>query len=308
MAKLKDKILENEKEIFQKLFDLNKKIYKLYQRLINEPENYKKIVDYITICREVEENLYNELDYERLNIYLRYIDVKFLKEITDYDITLADFYELAIKKRIYTRLKYKDEDSLLQLLEDNKDYYQDDVYQKILFAKMLDEDFKGLYVYFINELLKDKRSNRFKKKLEKAKYLMCFINPILEEDLIINQCKTFVNCFSIASVTDISDEDTTKLVNIYIVHYLKKYFKLLLKIKNEEYQDKDTYFKALLYEALIKSCYEMNGNLVIREDESIKDIVGNERSKETIRRIIENKDSYDYYKLKPERYDHESSK
>ena len=178
MAKLKDKILENEKEIFQKLFDLNKKIYKLYQRLINEPENYKKIVDYITICREVEENLYNELDYERLNIYLRYIDVKFLKEITDYDITLADFYELAIKKRIYTRLKYKDEDSLLQLLEDNKDYYQDDVYQKILFAKMLDEDFKGLYVYFINELLKDKRSNRFKKKLEKAKYLMCFINPI----------------------------------------------------------------------------------------------------------------------------------
>ena len=137
MAKLKDKILESEKEIFQKLFDLNKKIYKLYQRLINEPENYEKIVDYITICREVEENLYNELDYERLNIYLRYIDVKFLKEITDYDITLADFYELAIKKRIYTRLKYKDEDSLLQLLEDNKDYYQDDVYQKMRFCMLM---------------------------------------------------------------------------------------------------------------------------------------------------------------------------
>ena len=56
-----EKLNENEKEVFQKLFDLNKKIYKLYENLINSKnqEEYNKNKSYFVICLEIEDELYN---------------------------------------------------------------------------------------------------------------------------------------------------------------------------------------------------------------------------------------------------------
>ena len=301
MRKMENKILENEKKILQELFDLNKKIYKLYQKLINEPENSEKIIDYLNICFELEESYYDKLDNNRLDIYLNYIDVKFLKEIDDYNITISDFYELSLKKRIYARLEGMKEETILQALENNG-YSLDSDYLKIIYSKILDEDFKSLYIYFINELTKDDNNKEFKRKLEKAKYLMCFLNPNLE-NIIINQDKTFVSSFLFKNIKNISDDNAKILVNTYINHYLMKYFELFLSIKDENFENRDIYFKSLLYIALIKTCYEMNDDIKINEKN-----VDNSKSKEILKKIKENKGSYDFIKLDVERHGYESSR
>ena len=118
-----EKLNENEKEVFQKLFDLNKKIYKLYENLINSKnqEEYNKNKSYFVICLEIEDELYKKLDFSNIINYVNYINNDFISKISDYDITISNFYEFALLKRTYNKLILKGRDIDIQYIESEND-------------------------------------------------------------------------------------------------------------------------------------------------------------------------------------------
>lgn len=305
-----EKLNENEKEVFQKLFDLNKKIYKLYKNLINSKnqEEYKKTKSYFAICLEMEDELYKKLNFSNIRNYVSYIDNDFISEISDYDITISNFYEFALLKRTYNKLILKGRDINIQHIEIENDYQEEEEKNrvKLILSTVVDEDFKNLYIFFLNDWNKKIRNEKIKKKLKKAMYLMYFLNPNLEKDFLENdKPNNYISSYSSKDILNITDDCFEKLIFKYETKYLKKYFNLLFNVKNSEYDKEDNASKILLYDSLIKSCLEMN-NINLNYDKAKTS--NNDISIHMFENIIKNRNTYGIIKLKTEGITNESSK
>ncbi len=304
------KLNENEKEVFQKLFDLNKKIYKLYENLINSKnqEEYEKNKSYFTICLEMEDELYKKLDFSNIGDYVSYISNNFISKISDYDITISNFYEFSLQKRIYNKLILKGRDLDIQCIEIIDDIQEDDEKNRanLILSTVLDEDFKNLYIFFLNDWIKKIRNKKIKRKLKKAMYLMYFLNPNLEKNFLENdKPNNFISSYFSKDILYITDDSFKKLMNIYETKYLKKYFNLLFNVKDSEYDKEDNALKILLYNSLIKSCLEMhNINLNYNRVKTSE----NDISIHMFEDIIKNRNTYGIVKLRTEGITYESSK
>ena len=159
-----EELTKEEIEIFEKLITLNKKTLKLYEQLINKPDEYEKIIDYLSICLELENDLYNKLDYSRTEYYLEYLNLDFFKNKFDYDIAISMDLDKASIKRIYTIIMTKENDDIIKNIENN-DYSTEDVHNSLILARTIDEDFKRLFAFFLDDLIKQEPNEEFKIKL-----------------------------------------------------------------------------------------------------------------------------------------------
>ncbi|MCI5701335.1 MAG: hypothetical protein MR266_00965 [Erysipelotrichaceae bacterium] len=305
-----EKLNENEKEVFQKLFDLNKKIYKLYENLINSKnqEEYNKNKSYFVICLEIEDELYKKLDFSNIRNYVNYINNDFISKISDYDITISNFYEFALLKRTYNKLILKGRDIDIQYIESENDLQEELEKSRVnlIFSTVLDVDFKNLYIFFLNDWIKKLRNEKIKKKLKKAMYLMYFLNPNLEKDFLENdKPNNYISSYFSKDISNITDTSFKKLLSMYETKYLKKYFNLLFNIKDSEYDKEDNALKILLYDSLIKSCLEMH-NIKLNYDKAKTS--DNDISIHMFENIIKNRNTYGIIKLKTEGITYESSK
>ena len=304
------KLNENEKEVFQKLFDLNKKIYKLYENLINSKsqEEYEKNKSYFTICLEMEQDLYKKLDFSNIGNYVNYISNNFISKISDYDITISNFYEFALLKRTYNKLILKGRDIDIQGIEIIDDLQEDDEKNRVnlILSTVLDEDFKNLYIFFLNDWIKKLKNKEIKNKLKKSMYLMYFLNSNLEKNFLENdKPNTYISSYFSKDLLNITDTCFEELISKYIHKYLKKFFNLLFNVKDSEYENKDNALKILLYDSLIKSCLEMH-NINLNYD-SVK-TSNNDISIHMLEKIIKNRNTYGIVKLRTEGITYESSK
>ena len=305
-----EKLNENEKEVFQKLFDLNKKIYKLYENLINSKsqEEYEKNKSYFTICLEMEDELYKKLDFSNIGNYVNYINNNFISKISDYDITISNFYEFALLKRTYNKLILKGRDINIQGIEIIDDLQEDDEIKRVnlILSTVLDEDFKNLYIFFLNDWIKKIKNKEIKNKLKKAMYLMYFLNSNLEKNFLENdKPNAYISSYFSKDILNITDTCFEELINKYIHKYLKKFFNLLFNVKDSEYENKENAIKILLYDSLIKSCLEMC-NINLNYD-SVK-ASNNDISIHMLEKIIKNRNTYGIVKLRTEGITYESSK
>ena len=305
-----EKLNENEKEVFQKLFDLNKKIYKLYENLINSKnqEEYNKNKSYFVICLEIEDELYKKLDFSNIINYVNYINNDFISKISDYDITISNFYEFALLKRTYNKLILKGRDIDIHYIESENDLQEELEKSRVnlIFSTVLDVDFKNLYIFFLNDWIKKLRNEKIKNKLKKAMYLMYFLNPNLEKDFLENdKPNNYISSYFSKDISNITDTSFKKLLSMYETKYLKKYFNLLFNIKDSEYDKEDNALKILLYDSLIKSCLEMH-NINLNYDKAKTS--DNDISIHMFENIIKNRNTYGIIKLKTEGITYESSK
>lgn len=301
-----EELTKEEIEIFEKLITLNKKILKLYEQLVNKPDEYEKIIDYLSICLDLENDLYKKLDYSKTEYYLEYLNLDFFKNKFDYDIAISMDLDKASIKRIYTIIMTKENDDIIKNIENN-DYSTEDVHNSLILARTIDEDFKRLFAFFLDDLIKQEPNEEFKVRLAKIKYLIYFLNPNLEKELIFKEEKTFINTFLTADILNANLDDTKKLIITYIIRNLKKYLVLLINTKDEDYQDKDKYFNTLVYEALIKAWLEMSYTKINFSKYKDTD-TNNEKSKNIIQKIVKNRNTYGIIKLRTERIKYESSK
>ena len=298
-------ITREERIIFQDIFNLNKKIAKLYNRLTNLEINqlidtleYKNIKKYISICQEVENELYQKLDCDKFPIYLDYLQKNLYDNISDYDVICSDFEDLILHKRIYNRISSMETSLIIEdIQKENSDTLDS---QRIMLVNTIHEDFLNLFIFFLNDFINNPIFNKYKEDLIKAKYKVYFLNNQLEKMFLQNSTQdNIINCFSTADLLTIEQKELHHLVYIYINKYIKKYFPNLLEITDDMYQDDEKVRLSLLYQALIKSSLEIS-NLDFRihkQDGEISNIM----SKNILENIKDNRGSYHLIKLRSER-------
>lgn len=298
-------ITREERIIFQDIFNLNKKIAKLYNRLTNLEINqlidtleYKNIKKYISICQEVENELYQKLDCDKFPIYLDYLQKNLYDNISDYDVICSDFEDLILHKRIYNRISSMETSLIIEDIQNENDDTLDS--QRIMLVNTIHEDFLNLFIFFLNDFLNNPIFNKYKEDLIKAKYQVYFLNNQLEKMFLQNSTQdNIINCFSTADLLTIEQKELHHLVYIYINKYIKKYFPKLLEITDDMYKDDEKVRLSLLYQALIKSSLEIS-NLDFRIHEQDREI-SNIMSKNILENIKDNLGSYHLIKLRSER-------
>ena len=298
-------ITREERIIFQDIFNLNKKIAKLYNRLTNLEINqlidtleYKNIKKYISICQEVENELYQKLDCYKFPIYLDYLQKNLYDNISDYDVICSDFEDLILHKRIYNRISSIETSLIIEDIQKENDDSLDS--QRIMLVNTIHEDFLNLFIFFLNDFINNPIFNKYKEDLIKAKYKVYFLNNQLEKMFLQNSTQdNIINCFSTADLLTIEQKELHHLVYIYINKYIKKYFPKLLEITDDMYKDDEKVRLSLLYQALIKSSLEIS-NLDFRIHEQDGEI-SNRMSKNILENIKDNRGSYHLIKLRSER-------
>ena len=298
-------ITREERIIFQDIFNLNKKIAKLYNRLTNLEINqlidtleYKNIKKYISICQEVENELYQKLDCDKFPIYLDYLQKNLYDNISDYDVICSDFEDLILHKRIYNRISSMETSLIIEDIQKENDDTLDS--QRIMLVNTIHEDFLNLFIFFLNDFINNPIFNKYKEDLIKAKYKVYFLNNQLEKMFLQNSTQdNIINCFSTADLLTIEQKELHHLVYIYINKYIKKYFPKLLEITDDMYKDDEKVRLSLLYQALIKSSLEIS-NLDFRIHEQDGEI-SNRMSKNILENIKDNRGSYHLIKLRSER-------
>ena len=298
-------ITREERIIFQDIFNLNKKIAKLYNRLTNLEINqlidtleYKNIKKYISICQEVENELYQKLDCDKFPIYLDYLQKNLYDNISDYDVICSDFEDLILHKRIYNRISSMETSLIIEdIQKENSDTLDS---QRIMLVNTIHEDFLNLFIFFLNDFINNPIFNKYKEDLIKAKYQVYFLNNQLEKMFLQNSTQNnIINCFSTADLLTIEQKELHHLVYIYINKYIKKYFSKLLELTDDMYKDDEKVRLSLLYQALIKSSLEIS-NLDFRIHEQDGEI-SNRMSKNILENIKDNRGSYHLIKLRSER-------
>lgn len=298
-------ITREERIIFQDIFNLNKKIAKLYNKLTDLEINqlidtleYKNIKKYISICQEVENELYQKLDCDKFPIYLDYLQKNLYDNISDYDVICSDFEDLILHKRIYNRISSMETSLIIEDIQNENDDTLDS--QRIMLVNTIHEDFLNLFIFFLNDFINNPIFNQYKEDLIKAKYQVYFLNNQLEKMFLQNSTRdNIINCFSTADLLTIEQKELHHLVYIYINKYIKKYFPKLLEITDDMYQDDEKVKLSLLYQALIKSSLEIS-NLDFRIQEQDGEI-SNIMSKNILENIKDNRGSYHLIKLRSER-------
>ena len=298
-------ITREERIIFQDIFNLNKKIAKLYNRLTNLEINqlidtleYKNIKKYISICQEIENELYQKLDCDKFLIYLEYLQEDLYDNISDYDVICSDFEDLILHKRIYNRISSMETSLIIEdIQKENSDTLDS---QRIMLVNTIHEDFLNLFIFFLNDFINNPIFNKYKEDLIKAKYKVYFLNNQLEKMFLQNSTQdNIINCFSTADLLTIEQKELHHLVYIYINKYIKKYFPNLLEITDDMYKDDEKVRLSLLYQALIKSSLEIS-NLDFRIHEQDGEI-SNIMSKNILENIKDNRGNYHLIKLRSER-------
>ena len=298
-------ITREERIIFQDIFNLNKKIAKLYNKLTNLEINqlidtleYKNIKKYISICQEVENELYQKLDCDKFPIYLDYLQKNLYDNISDYDVICSDFEDLILHKRIYNRISSMETSLIIEDIQKENDDTLDS--QRIMLVNTIHEDFLNLFIFFLNDFINNPIFNKYKEDLIKAKYKVYFLNNQLEKMFLQNSTRdNIINCFSTADLLTIEQKELHHLVYIYINKYIKKYFPKLLEITDDMYKDDEKVRLSLLYQALIKSSLEIS-NLDFRIQEQDGGI-SNRISKNILENIKDNRGNYHLIKLRSER-------
>ena len=298
-------ITREERIIFQDIFNLNKKIAKLYNKLTDLEINqlidtleYKNIKKYISICQEIENELYQKLDCDKFFIYLEYLQEDLYDNISDYDVICSDFEDLILHKRIYNCILSMETSLIIEDIQNENDDTLDS--QRIMLVNTICEDFLNLFIFFLNDFINNPIFNQYKKDLIKAKYKVYFLNNQLEKMFLQNSTQdNIINCFSTADLLTIEQKELHHLVYIYINKYIKKYFSKLLEITDDMYKDDEKVRLSLLYQSLIKSSLEIS-NIDFRiksQDGEISNII----SKNILENIKDNRGSYHLIKLKSER-------
>lgn len=256
----------NEKNVLNKLYNITNSIKDLYFKLITlelngkkNSEEYKKILDYLSMTRELEEKYMYEID--DCNKYLSYFEKNMYGVNEMNAITEGNYLYLKEFRIIGNLLIYRD--------ENNKD-------ETILNEAIL-KDIMLMFIKNLDMCIK-KTTNKFlKEKLIYTIYSLIYSNKNIETDLLYYNFNFELDNISksnyIAYLLNIDNKKYNKKFMSYILDFTNNAMKYITK--NTYNFDKDNQIILFLKENIIKSC---------------KDLCSNEKELERQKELV---DSYD---------------
>lgn len=256
----------NEKNVLNKLYNITNSIKDLYFKLITlelngkkNSEDYKKILDYLSMTRELEKKYMYEID--DCNKYLSYFEKNMYGVNEMNAITEGNYLYLKEFRIIGNLLIYRD--------ENNKD-------ETILNEAIL-KDIMLMFIKNLDMCIK-KTTNKFlKEKLIYTIYSLIYSNKNIETDLLYYNFNFELDNISksnyIAYLLNVDNKKYNKKFMCYILNFTNNAMKYITK--NTYNFDKDNQIILFLKENIIKSC---------------KDLCSNEKELERQKELV---DSYD---------------
>lgn len=256
----------NEKNVLNKLYNITNSIKNLYFKLITlelngkkNSEDYKKILDYLSMTRELEKKYMYEID--DCNKYLSYFEKNMYGVNEMNAITEGNYLYLKEFRIIGNLLIYRD--------ENNKN-------ETILNEAIL-KDIMLMFIKNLDMCIK-KTTNKFlKEKLIYTIYSLIYSNKNIETDLLYYNFNFELDNISksnyIAYLLNIDNKKYNKKFMSYILDFTNNAMKYITK--NTYNFDEENQIILFLKENIIKSC---------------KDLCSNEKELERQKELV---DSYD---------------
>ena len=256
----------NEKNVLNKLYNITNSIKDLYFKLITlelngkkNNEDYKKILDYLSMTRELEEKYMNEID--DCNKYLSYFEKNMYGVNEMNAITEGNYLYLKEFRIIGNLLIYRD--------ENNKN-------ETILNEAIL-KDIMLMFIKNLDMCIK-KTTNKFlKEKLIYTIYSLIYSNKNIETDLLYYNFNFELDNISksnyIAYLLNVDNKKYNEKFMWYILDFTNNAMKYITK--NTYNFDDENQIIIFLKENIIKSC---------------KDLCSNEKELERQKELV---DSYD---------------
>lgn len=256
----------NEKNVLNKLYNITNSIKDLYFKLITlelngkkNSEDYKKILDYLSMTRELEKKYMYEID--DCNKYLSYFEKNMYGVNEMNAITEGNYLYLKEFRIIGNLLIYRDENNKNETIL-NEAILKDVI---LMFIKNLDMCIK-------------KTTNKFlKEKLIYTIYSLIYSNKNIETDLLYYNFNFELDNISksnyIAYLLNVDNKKYNKKFMCYILNFTNNAMKYITK--NTYNFDDENQIILFLKENIIKSC---------------KDLCSNEKELERQKELV---DSYD---------------
>lgn len=256
----------NEKNVLNKLYNITNSIKDLYFKLITlelngkkNSEDYKKILDYLSMTRELEKKYMYEID--DCNKYLSYFEKNMYGVNEMNAITEGNYLYLKEFRIIGNLLIYRD--------ENNKN-------ETILNEAIL-KDIMLMFIKNLDMCIK-KTTNKFlKEKLIYTIYSLIYSNKNIETDLLYYNFNFELDNISksnyIAYLLNVDNKKYNKKFMCYILNFTNNAMKYITK--NTYNFDDENQIILFLKENIIKSC---------------KDLCSNEKELERQKELV---DSYD---------------
>ena len=256
----------NEKKVLNKLYNITKSIKDLYFKLITlelngkkNSEEYKKILDYLSMTRELEEKYMNEID--DCNKYLSYFEKNMYGVNEMNAITEGNYLYLKEFRIIGKLLIYRD--------ENNKN-------EAILNEAIL-KDVILMFIKNLDKCIKETTNKFLKEKLIYTIYSLIYSNKNIETDLLYYNFNFELDNISksnyIAYLLNVDNKKYNKKFMCYILNFTNNAMKYITK--NTYNFDDENQIILFLKENIIKSC---------------KDLCSNEKELERQKELV---DSYD---------------
>ena len=297
---------ENDFKQIQRLIKNNTSIYNIYLKMYNleinnkvESEEYKTLIDYLNISIDVENSIYNELDFknniDKCIAWISYIEQDSENVNNTAALIINNNKNEIIFERIFNNLsnyihEYFNSSIISSVNYISKELKLDDNFSNQIISSLeisynIDKDILSSTLLLINNHI---NSKILEEKLLLSKYILPFINKELEEQLIENKFyipKTInINSEIIAELNGLNSINYNNRKDINGLKIVKQNILDLLNIKNIEYRDEN--IQAI---AIIKECFIRSGFIFINDD--IKEQLNYE-----FHEIIDNKDNYEELK------------
>ena len=146
---------KNDIEFINKIIELTKKIFKIYNTLYeleidNKKDNieYQNNLKYLDLLLEIEDGLYSSIPINKLDLYIEYSNrAKTFRQFSDFTLIINDFNDNYVFKRIYNRLFDKRNSFLIQEYQNDFEVKQEPYFDLInILYKVMHEDMLNSFI------------------------------------------------------------------------------------------------------------------------------------------------------------------
>jgi len=285
-------------ELINKIIELTKKIYKIYNTLFeleinNQKESnlYSQNLNYLNMLLELEEELYKKIPINKIDSYLQYSDrANLFKNFSDFTLIINDFHDNYIYKRIYNRLHTIRKSYLIKIYQENT-FNKTEPYFDLtnILYQTINEDMLNLFIYETNKLKLRINNTNYQNGFTMIKYIISFLNENIEKEyknnFTINN-KQFICNRIISDTFDISEEVYLNTLNYcYYYHIIQKEIQ---NISKKDLYTSDYAFENYRY--LLQICFIKAFSYLIKDNIYLKSKIHDIINIDNIDDILNNND------------------
>lgn len=275
------KVTSSIDSIYNKLYDLEIKGKQ-------ESNEYKKLLEYLSIMKEVEDKLYDEanLTFERCVAWTNYITMQLPQNFTEeYQSLINQDYDNRIFRRILAELKrnvvynYKNIKKLMpkEMLEfgkkiskeNSENFLNNMIHVNAEIKKAIDKDILNAYLLFVQEFIDNPKYDGIKTLLIKSKYNTYFINKESENEIINNKfvipSELYINSKFIADINQFDLKMLKILKDDNAIRIAIPEISQLIEMTDIEYNNQKKAITSILRQCLLRSSFLLMSDLAIEE-------------------------------------------